>query len=117
MTRNCSPFSVTQQRNPLPYARLFFPQGELRAGRPTGMIDPDPVVPPEPITDLDLHRGRRIRIVLVGVMDPPGRPKTEIVEVATSTQRLLKSPSLSLLTEAKRRNKLLFTKVNNFAIN
>ena len=79
------------------------------------MIDPDPVVPPEPSTDLDLHRGRSL--VLVGVMDPPGRPKTEILEVATSTQRLLKSLSLSLLTEAKRRNKFLFTKVNNFAIN
>ena len=116
MTRSYSPFSVTQQRSPLPYARLFFPPGELRAGRPTGMIDPDPVVPPEPSTDLDLHRGRSL--VLVGVMDPPGRPRTEAVELATKTPRLLKSPSLSLLTETERRNKSsILTKVNNFAVN
>ena len=114
MTRSYSPFSVTQQRSPLPYARLFFPPGELRAGRPTGMIDP--VVPPEPSAGLDLHRGRSL--VLVGVMDPPGRPRTEAVELTTKTPRLLKSPSLSLLTETERRNKSsILTKVNNFAVN
>ena len=50
-------------------------QGELKVTRPVGRIDPNPGVPPESTTEIALHRGKSLTLVLVGVvLDLPGRP-------------------------------------------
>ena len=104
-------------------------QGELKVTRPIGRIDPNPGVPLESTTEIALHRGKSLTLVLVGVvLDLPGRPlrtKTASAEVVAIAPSIGKSPSQFHLTETERRNESsnfssrspTFPLINHYLIN
>ena len=77
--------------------------------RPTGMPDPDPEVPPEPIIEIALHRGESPAGVILDLPGSPTRAETTLVEVAAVATNLVRSQNLPLLTETERRSNLLFS--------
>ena len=104
-------------------------QGELKVTRPVGRIDPNPGVPLESTTEIALHRGKSLTLVLVGVvLDLPGRPlrtKTASAEVVAIAPSIGKSPSQFHLRETERRNESsnfssrspTFPLINHYLIN
>ena len=96
-------------------------QGELKVTRPVGRIDPNPGVPLESTTEITLHRGKSLTLVLVGgVLDLPRRPlrtKTASAEVVAIAPSIGKSPSQFHLTETERRNESSIFHQGDFAIN
>ena len=84
----------------------------LKVTRPVGRIDPNPGVPPEPTTEIALHRGKSLTLVLVGVvLDLPGRhlrTETARAEVVAIAPSISKSPSRFHLTETEEEMNLPF---------
>ena len=102
----------------------------LKVTSPVGRIDPNPGVPPEPTTEIALHRGKSLTLVLVGVvLDLPRRPlrtettRAEVVVVIAPS--IGKSPSQFHLRETERRNESsnfssrspTFPLINHYLIN